>query len=295
MIEEIMIKQIEKILSPPPPHWVGDGFKVHTFFPSLEIGLKRMSPFFLLDYNLKIHFPPSKTPRGVGVHPHRGFETVTIAYKGKVAHHDSFGNKGVIEEGDIQWMTAGSGILHKEYHEQEFSEKGGDFHVVQLWVNLPARDKMTSPKYQGIKNSRMGKHPLPDNMGEIEVLAGQFHETKGPAFTHTPMELYNVRLKKDAVLKLDFPENFNTGLLVVEGKVTINKSSPVATNQFVLFKNLGTEISIIAEEDCLLLVLSGEPINEPVSAYGPFVMNTEEEIQQAFQDLQDGKFGFLED
>jgi quercetin 2,3-dioxygenase len=290
-----MIKQIEKIVSPPSSHWVGDGFHVHTFFPGSEIGLNRMSPFFLLDYNARTYMSPRETPRGVGVHPHRGFETVTIAYKGKVAHHDSFGNSGVINEGDIQWMTAGSGLLHKEYHEKEFSKNGGDFHFVQLWVNLPAASKMTKPNYQSIEHSKMGKVQLPDSGGEVEILAGQFNGTKGPAHTFTPLELYNVRLKKGTDLKLDFPENYNTGILVVEGNVTINTTHAVKTDHFVLFRNAGSAIGINATSDCLLLVLSGEPIREPVSAYGPFVMNTEEEIEQAFQDLRTGKFGHLED
>jgi quercetin 2,3-dioxygenase len=290
-----MIRQIEKVVAPPVPHMVGDGFKVSTFFPGSEIPMNRMSPFFLLDYNIKQMITPSKTPRGVGVHPHRGFETVTIAYKGKVAHHDSAGNAGIINEGDIQWMTAGSGVLHKEYHEKEFSTKGGLFHVVQLWVNLPAKDKMTPPKYQSITSADMGRFILPHDMGEVEVLAGMFHGVSGPASSFTKMEMYNLKLAKGAILELDFPENFNTGFLIVEGSVVINESIPGATNQFVLFKNEGTNVKIKAVEACLVLVLSGEPIHEPVSAWGPFVMNTEEEIAQAFQDYHSGKFGFLEE
>jgi quercetin 2,3-dioxygenase len=288
-------RQVEKVFAPPAPHWVGDGFRVHTFFPGGELGMKRMSPFFLMDYNIRMPVAPSKQPRGVGVHPHRGFETVTISYRGKVAHHDSFGNSGVIEEGDIQWMTAGSGLLHKEYYEKQFNEKGGEFHVVQLWLNLPAKHKMTPPKYQGIVNSLMGRYVLPDNKGVVEVMAGKFHNVKGPASSFTPVEMYNLRLKKGAELKMDFFEKYNTGMLVVEGRIRINGNTVADTDRFVLFKNQGTEIILNAEEDCVVLVLSGEPIDEPVVAYGPFLMNTNEEIQQAFRDLKDGKFGFLDD
>src|SRR6476660_10093091 len=217
------IKSIETIIAPPPPHMVGDGFRVHNFFPnSGAIDKKRMSPFFLLDYNSKVEFTPREIPRGVSVHPHRGFETVTIAYHGKVAHHDSAGNSGVIGEGDVQWMTAASGLLHKEYHEKEFSRKGGLFQMVQLWVNLPAKYKMTPPKYQEITHNIMGTYKLPGDNGVIEVIAGEYDGVKGPASTFTPMQVYNARLKKGAEAGLNFPSNFNTGILVVEGSATIH-------------------------------------------------------------------------
>ena len=188
-------RNIETIMLPPPVHWVGDGFRVHNFIPGVyPASMARMDPFILLDYNSRYNFSPTDKPRGVGVHPHRGFETVSIAYRGKIAHHDSFGNSGVIGEGDVQWMTASSGLLHKEYHEKEFALKGGDFHMVQLWVNLPAKDKMSAPKYQPITNEQMGKHFLPDNGGIIEVIAGEYRGTKGPASTFTPISLMNARL-----------------------------------------------------------------------------------------------------
>jgi redox-sensitive bicupin YhaK (pirin superfamily) len=263
-------------------------------FPGTEIPLNRMSPFILLDYNAKTYFPPTKVPKGVGVHPHRGFETVTIVYKGKVAHHDSFGNSGVISKGDVQWMTAGSGILHKEYHEKGFGSEGGDFHVVQLWVNLPEKFKMTKPKYQSIENGMMGKALLTGNSGEVEIIAGEFNGVKGPARTFSPLELYNVRLKKNHEVKLEFPGDFNTALLIVEGNVHVN-GMLAKTDHLVLFGTEGSDIEIKAAKDSLLLVLSGEPINEPVSAYGPFVMNTDEEIEQAFLDLREGRFGYLAD
>jgi len=253
-----------------------------------------MSPFFLLDYNSKVEFTPSERPRGVSVHPHRGFETVTIAYHGKVAHHDSAGNSGVIGEGDVQWMTAASGLLHKEYHEKEFSRKGGLFQMVQLWVNLPAKYKMTPPKYQEIIHSKMGIYKLQDDKGVIEVIAGEFQGAKGPASTFTPMHVYNARLKKGAQVELNFPAGFNTGILVIEGSATINDSYASA-DHFVLFKNDGELIQIKNDEDAVLLVLSGEPINEPIAQYGPFLMNTWQELEQAIDDVNAGKFGVLED
>ena len=288
-------KTVEAVIAPPPPHMVGDGFRVHNFFPNSRlIDKKRMSPFFLLDYNSKVEFTPNETPRGVSVHPHRGFETVTIAYHGKVAHHDSAGNSGVIGEGDVQWMTAASGLLHKEYHEKEFSRKGGLFQMVQLWVNLPAKYKMTSPKYQEIRHDILGTYKLPGDNGVIEVIAGEYDGVKGPASTFTPMQVYNARLKKGAEAGLNFPSNFNTGILVVEGSATINDKLATA-DHFILFMNDGESIQIKADEDTVLLVLSGEPINEPIAQYGPFLMNTWQELEQAIDDVNAGKFGVLED
>jgi redox-sensitive bicupin YhaK (pirin superfamily) len=274
---------------------VGDGFRVHHFFPSLHlIDKKRMSPFFLMDYGAKVEFNPTDTPRGVGVHPHRGFETVTIAYHGRVAHHDSAGNSGIIGEGDVQWMTAGSGLLHKEYHEKEFSKKGGPFQMVQLWVNLPAKNKLTPPKYQEISQAMMGKYELPGNTGVVEIIAGEYKGIKGPASTFTPMHVYNARLKKGANIEINFPADYNTGLLVAEGSATINGTNAPA-DHFVLFQNDGEMIQIEATENCILLILSGKPINEPIAQYGPFLMNTWEELEQALEDVNAGKFGVLED
>jgi len=288
-------KTVETIIAPPPPHMVGDGFRVHNFFPnSRSIDKKRMSPFFLLDYNSKVEFTPSEIPRGVSVHPHRGFETVTITYHGKVAHHDSAGNSGVISEGDVQWMTAASGLLHKEYHEKEFSKKGGLFQMVQLWVNLPAKYKMTPPKYQEISNDKMGVYKLPGDTGIIEVIAGEYLGVKGAATTFTPMYVYNARLNKNAEAEFNFPSNFNTGILVIEGSATINDSR-VAADHFVLFKNDGETITAKTGEGAVLLVLSGEPIHEPIAQYGPFLMNTWQELEQAIDDVNAGKFGVLED
>lgn len=289
-------RKIKNVLPPSPPHMVGDGFRVHNFFPSYDvIGLNGMSPFFLMDYNSRVLIPPSENPKGVGVHPHRGFETVTIAYHGKVAHHDSAGNSGVINEGDVQWMTAGSGVLHKEYHEKEFSKLGGPFQMVQLWVNLPSKFKMTPAKYQAIENNAMGKYKISGDMGEVDVIAGEYKGVKGPAFTFTPVNLFNAFLKIGSKINFEFPENYNTGILVVEGEVNLNEDKTVPENCFALFTHEGKSIHVEALKSSKILVLSGEPINEPVAAYGPFVMNTDREIQEAFDDFYSGKFGYLED
>jgi redox-sensitive bicupin YhaK (pirin superfamily) len=289
-------KSIEAILPPPHFHMVGDGFRVHNFFPSQpKIGMDGMSPFFLMDYGSKWQVPPSDTPRGVGVHPHRGFETVTIAYHGKVAHHDSSGNSGIIGEGDVQWMTAGAGVLHKEYHEKEFSRKGGLFQMVQLWVNLPAKYKMTPAKYQAIENKDITKYMLDDRESIIELIAGEYDGMKGPAFTFSPVNLFNAKLIQGAKAGFSFNKNYNTGMLVIEGDININDSKTASENQFVLFDHDGKDIMIEAIEKSIILILSGEPIREPIASYGPFVMNTEAEIKQAYEDYNKGKFGYLED
>jgi quercetin 2,3-dioxygenase len=293
---EKQLKKITAILPPPAFHMVGDGFRVHNFFPSHpEISSSQTDPFFLMDYGSKWNVPPSERPRGVGVHPHRGFETVTIAYHGRVAHHDSAGNSGVIYEGDVQWMTAGSGVLHKEYHEKEFSKNGGTFQMVQIWLNLPSKYKMTPPKYQAIENKNMPRFLLDDNKGQIEIIAGEYKTLKGPASTFSPVTMLNTRLSKGALAEFRFNETCNTGMLVVEGEIKINSSEVAQEDHFVLFGNIGEDIVIEAIRDCTVLVLSGKPINEPIAASGPFVMNTEAEIKQAYQDFRSGKFGYLEE
>jgi redox-sensitive bicupin YhaK (pirin superfamily) len=290
------IKSIEAILPPPHFHMVGDGFRVHNFFPSQPIiGIDGMSPFFLLDYGSKWLVPPSEIPKGVGVHPHRGFETVTIAYHGKVVHNDSAGNSGVIGEGDVQWMTAGAGVLHKEFHEKEFSRKGGIFQMVQLWVNLPAKYKMTQAKYQSLENKDISKYLLSDGKSSIEVIAGEYNGMKGSASTFSPVNLFNARLIKGARTSFSFNKDFNTGMLVIEGEIKINDSKTAAENQFILFGHDGENIEIEAVEESIILILSGNPIHEPIASYGPFVMNTEAEIKLAYEDYYNGKFGYLED
>jgi redox-sensitive bicupin YhaK (pirin superfamily) len=287
------LKSIEAIIPAPATHWVGDGFLMHNFIPQ-SINQNRVSPFLMLDHGAKKYFEPTATPRGVGVHPHRGFETVTIAYKGRVAHHDSAGNSGIIGEGEVQWMTAGSGILHKEYHEKEFSQKGGEFHMVQIWVNLPKIDKMTEPKYQGITKDMIVKQNLDQKGSYIELIAGQYNGQTGPASTFSPINLWNVYLNQDCKANFTLPQNYNTMLLVIDGELGINGKN-VSKDQIVLFENDGEEINLTANQDSICLILSGEPIAEPIFHYGPFAMNTREEILQAFEDLENGKFGYLED
>lgn len=287
------LKSVEQIVSPPRRHWVGDGFNVHGFFPHGPLTGERMSPFFLLDYNAKMDFPPRLTPFGVGPHPHRGFETVTIAYKGRVAHHDSRGGGGVIGEGDVQWMTAGSGLLHKEYHEEEFNKTGGTFQMVQLWVNLPAEFKMTEPRYQAITNKEMGRVAIEDG-GEVEIIAGEFGGVQGPASTFSPVHLYNVKAKGGTDVELSFPSHYTTAILAIEGSAEINSTEKLDTDHLALFARAGEQINLRLAEDSVLLVMSGEPLGEPIASYGPFLMNTQEEIAEALADYRAGKFGNLE-
>lgn len=291
---ETSVKKVERIVPPPPRHWVGDGFNVHGFFPHGPLSGHRMSPFFLLDYNALTDFPPREEPFGVGPHPHRGFETVTIAYKGKVAHHDSRGGGGVIGEGDVQWMTAGSGLLHKEYHEQEYNRQGGPFQMVQLWVNLPAKNKMTTPKYQAITNAEMGRLRLLGG-GEVEIIAGEFDGVRGPATTFSPVHLYNLKPKKGETIELSFPDGYTTALLAVEGSALINGSDVLPLDNLALLEREGGTFTVEAVEDSVILLMSGEPLKEPIAQYGPFLMNTQTEIAQALEDYSEGKFGHLDD
>lgn len=289
------VKKVEAIITPPPAHMVGDGFRVHGFIQGVpRLSLPRMDPFLVLDYNSKIEFPPSDTPRGVGVHPHKGFETVTIAYKGSVAHQDSAGGGGVIKEGDVQWMTAASGVLHKEFHEAAFSKKGGEFQMAQLWVNLPARYKESAPKYQAIAAVSMKHVPLDEKGSFMEVIAGNYKGITGPAATFTPINLFNARLKKESIAQLSFPADFTTALLVIEGSVVVNQEEAVPTDHFVLMQREGEDFEIRATEDAVVLVMGGKPLGEPIAAHGPFVMNSREELIQAFEDFNLGKFGYLE-
>lgn len=288
-------RTVEAVLPPPAPHMVGDGFRVSNFFPQgYNMAQDRLSPFFLLDYNAPVEFSPREQPRGVGVHPHRGFETVTIAFKGKVAHHDSAGNSGVIGEGDVQWMTAGSGVLHKEYHEQEFSRTGGPFHMVQLWVNLPKKHKMEAPRYQPIKKADMALVRLPDGKSEARVIAGELFGAKGPAKTWSPIIAAVLNVGAGGEARLSLPANFNSTMLLVQGSANVNGSDAPA-DHLVVLRNDGDEVNVSSAGGATLLVLSGEPLNEPIAAYGPFLMNTVEELQQAFKDVAAGKFGVLEE
>ncbi|MCC6372164.1 MAG: pirin family protein [Bacteroidia bacterium] len=288
-----MIKEIEQVFKRPANYgMVGDGFRVYNYFPTGFNDRMRVSPFLMLDFNPEFNFGPSDTPRGVGSHPHKGFETVTIAYKGSVAHHDSKGNSGVINAGDVQWMTAGAGILHKEYHEENFSKTGGAFQMVQLWVNLPRANKLAPAGYQAIEAAQMGKVILDNNGGTVNVIAGECNGVKGPAKTFTQMNVFDIRLNENGKLNTLVPQNHNCNMLVVEGAVEVNGKT-ASEHEFVLFKNLGDGINIHATKNSVILLLSGLPINEPIAQYGPFVMNTREELYEAIDEFNAGKFGVL--
>jgi redox-sensitive bicupin YhaK (pirin superfamily) len=287
-------KSIEKIFpQPPAPGMVGDGFRVYNYIPGAGIPQHRIAPFLLLDFNAEIDFSPSDRVRGVGVHPHKGFETVTISYKGSVAHHDSAGNSGVVHPGDVQWMTAGAGILHKEYHDQEYSKKGGPFEMVQLWVNLPKKDKLTPPHYQSITAKQMGRYDLPDGKGHVNVIAGPFNGVTGPAKTYSPLMVADLRLEAGAALATTLPAAWNTALLVINGSAEVN-GQHAPEHSLVLFRNQGEDVNITTTENAVILLLGGEPINEPIAQYGPFVMNTQEELLQSIQEAHSGAYGHLE-
>lgn len=276
-------------------YMVGDGFRVSNYFPSGFNFGQRISPFLMLDYQPPTEYAPREQPYGVGAHPHKGFETVTLALEGAVAHHDSAGNSGVIGPGEVQWMTAGAGLLHKEYHEAEFARRGGVLHNVQLWVNLPAKDKSTPPKYQPISVAQMGRVELPGQGGEVRVIAGEFQETAGPATTFTPIQLYDIRLNRGGQVSLPLPAGYNTAVLVTKGEVRVNGERNAVDLDFVLFKNQEGEILLEGVTDeAWVLVMSGEPLDEPIAHYGPFVMNTREDLIEAVQEFQSGKFGYLE-
>lgn len=289
------LRTVEAVLPPPAPHMVGDGFRVSNFFPGgYRMAQDRLSPFFLLDYNAPVDFSAREHPRGVGVHPHRGFETVTFAFKGRVAHHDSAGHSGVIGEGDVQWMTAGSGVLHKEYHEQAYSRTGGPFHMAQLWVNLPAKHKMEAPRYQAITRASMAHVQLPDGRSTARVIAGNLFGATGPAKTWSPIIAAVLEVAANGSVAFDLPVHFNGMLLVVEGTAEVNGNAAL-NDHLVVFKNDGERVEVRSASGATLLLLSGEPLNEPIAAYGPFLMNTHEELEQAFRDVAAGKFGRLDD
>lgn len=290
-------RKIERLVTPTNFHFVGDGFKVHSFIPGDEgLDQRRTDPFLLLDYNAPMEVLPSNgKPKGVGPHPHKGFETVTIAYKGNVAHRDSHGGGGVISEGDVQWMTAGAGLLHTEYYSEEFNQKGGVFQMVQLWVNLPAKDKITAPKYQGIANDSMPKVSTDDGKVTVEVIAGTYKDQKGPAFTFTPVSMFNAKLKPGGSVELDFAKEDTVIVLAIEGNVILNDNDKVNAHQLALLDRSTTNFKISAKEDAVVLILAGTPIKEPIASYGPFVMNTREEIIQAMEDFNSGIFGTLEE
>lgn len=288
------MKKILGVLSNPHKHWVGDGFPVRSLF-SYGAGSDQVSPFLLLDHAGPHVFEPTMRPRGVGSHPHRGFETVTIVYDGEVAHKDSVGNGGVIGPGDVQWMTAAGGILHEEFHSHGYTKSGGPFHMVQLWVNLPAADKMSAPKYQTIVDHEIPSVALADDQGHVRVIAGDFKGTKGPAHTFTPINVWDTRLKADAKVTFDLPEGHTTLIVVLKGRITVNGIQDAGGSEIVSLSRDGGQAEIEAAGETTLLILTGEPIDEPVVGYGPFVMNSEAQIHQAIADFNAGKFGTMEE
>ncbi len=285
------MKQIKAIRKAAPSHMVGDGFKVKTFISSQM--WKDLSPFLMLDYIEPVKYLPTDHPRGVDVHPHKGFETVSILWEGALAHEDSSGGKGNIYAGDVQWMTAGAGILHKEFHEAEFSKKGGVLHGAQLWVNLPAKDKSTAPSYQDLRSNDIPEVSITDDLGKIRIIAGELDGVKGPAYTFTRINIFDVHAKAHASFNLKVVENDNTAMLVLKGTVMINDEQLSREGDLLVFEPEGDTIHIQTNNDVHLLLLSGEPITEPVAAYGPFVMNTQQEITEAINDFNAGKFGHL--
>ncbi|APV38277.1 quercetin 2,3-dioxygenase [Pseudomonas frederiksbergensis] len=284
------MKNIIGIYTSPRTHWVGDGFPVRTLFSYDNLG-KHISPFLLLDHAGPAEFTPTTERRGVGQHPHRGFETVTIVYKGELEHRDSTGSGGKIGPGDVQWMTAASGILHEEFHSEGFAKSGGTLEMVQLWVNLPAKDKMADAGYQTILDGDIPSIALKDQAGSLRLIAGEFDGHTGPARTFTPIDVWDLRLNGGKLLTLDLHEGRNTALVVLRGTVQVNGVELVREGQLALFERTGQQLSLEANNDAVVLLLSGEPIDEPIVGHGPFVMNTEQEIHQAFTDFQSGRFG----
>ena len=285
------MKRILGVYSAPSPHWVGDGFPVRSLFSYGDHGA-HLSPFLLLDYAGPAQFPPGSQRRGVGEHPHRGFETVTLVFQGEVEHRDSAGGGGVIGPGDVQWMTAAAGLVHDEFHSPAFTRSGGTLEMVQLWVNLPAREKMSAPGYQSIVNAQIPEVELP-GAGHLRVIAGEFDGRKGPARTRTPIDVWDLRFNAGGKARLAVPDGHTLALVALRGTVQVNGSQPLREAQLLHFERAGAEFEIEADSEATLLLLGGEPIAEPVFGYGPFVMNTRDEIVKAIDDFNSGRFGQL--
>jgi redox-sensitive bicupin YhaK (pirin superfamily) len=281
------MKQLQRITHTDKLHWVGDGFPVRTMFsyntPDVEV-----SPFLMLDYAGPFEFPPASKPRGVGFHPHRGFETVTILYQGEVEHLDTAGNGGLIGPGDVQWMTAAKGLLHEEMHSESFTRQGGTFEAIQLWVNLPAQYKTVDPHYQSITDNRIPMIKLDEQGSVLRVIAGHYRGVKGPSNTYTPINLWDLRLMAGSSVELAFPEDYTTMVFTLKGSVEINHSATMSDAELAFFERKGTTINIAAFKDSTLLIMNGKPIDEPIAGFGPFVMNTQEEIRQAIKDFDTG-------
>ena len=286
------MKRVITVHPSPEGHWVGDGFPVRSLFSYHTLGAE-MSPFLLLDHAGPADFTPADHPRGVGEHPHRGFETVTIVYQGEVEHRDSAGNGGRIGPGDVQWMTAAAGLMHEEFHSAAFTKTGGTMEMAQLWVNLPARDKMSPPHYQPIVAADIPAVELPGGAGRVRVIAGEFSGQRGPAKTFTAINVWDVRLDAGKTATLPLPEGHTTAIALLRGALRVNGTHDATAPQIVRFEREGHGVEVEARADATFLVLTGEPIDEPIAGYGPFVMNTRDEIMTAISDLQQGRFGRL--
>lgn len=291
-MKENIMKKLLRIHQSSGMHWVGNGFPVRSVFDYNGLG-RELSPFLLLDYAAPYEFPPGNEKRGVGGHPHKGFETVTIAYQGELEHRDSSGGGGKIGAGDVQWMTAGNGIVHEEFHSREFTRKGGTMQMVQLWVNLRAKDKSAKPGYQTLLKAQIPSVTLPQDGGTVRVIAGEYGGKKGPAKTFTPINLWDVNIKAGKSAELPLPDGHTSTFLVLGGEVMVNGEKTATEGDLAMFAQSGNGITVTAKTDAKLLVMSGEPIAEPVVGHGPFVMNSRAEIQQAFEDYQLGKMGEL--
>jgi redox-sensitive bicupin YhaK (pirin superfamily) len=284
------MKQITGVYTAPSPHWVGNGFPVRSLF-SYQTHGEQLSPFLLLDYAGPHSFPAGSGKRGVGEHPHRGFETVTVVYSGEVEHRDSTGKGGVIGPGDVQWMTAGAGILHEEFHSAEFTRSGGELKMIQLWVNLPAKDKMAAPGYQSITADLIPRVALPDNAGHVRVIAGDYADVSGPARTFSPLNVWDMQLTHGRDVSLRLPASWSTALVVLEGEISVNGAENAREGQLVVLSQQGETLHLSATADAKVLLLAGEPLGEPIVGYGPFVMNSKTQIAEAVRDFNSGRFG----
>jgi redox-sensitive bicupin YhaK (pirin superfamily) len=284
------MKSLVGLYHAPPGHWVGDGFPVRTLFSYSRLG-QLLSPFLLFDYAGPMDFTAAARPRGVGEHPHRGFETVTLVYSGEVSHRDSAGGGGTIGPGDVQWMTAAAGLIHEEYHSPEYAQKGGPFEMVQLWVNLPTKDKMSTPGYQGITADQIPSATLADSAGQVRIIAGAYAGHHGPARTFTPMNVWDLRLKASHRVAFNLPDGYTTALFVLNGAIRLSDSHMVRSAELAVMERQGTQLIFDVVEDTRLLLLNGEPLNEPIVGHGPFVMNTKNEIIEAINDFNSGHFG----
>ncbi len=286
------MKQLLRLEQSSGMHWVGNGFPVRSVFDYHGLG-RELSPFLLLDYAAPYHFAPGHEKRGVGAHPHKGFETVTVAYQGELEHRDSSGGGGTIGAGDVQWMTAGQGIVHEEFHSRDFTRQGGTLQMVQLWVNLRAQDKSAPPGYQTLLQAQIPDVPLPSDAGTVRVIAGEYGGHRGPAKTFTPIHLWDVNLRADRSAELPLPDGHTTLFLVLSGEVVANEDRVAGEGDLAIFERHGDGIRVTAKSAAKLLLMAGEPIAEPVVGHGPFVMNSRAEIQQAFEDYQLGRLGEL--